>query len=153
MVLCRARHGYVFCEKLAKGCSRLAKVTISSSLSGLTINFPEIVVTCIREEPYLPQLVVEYGFTKIEAWMTLCKITVWNGPITVVQKECVVKQTRLPDARSQCIKKYGADFCSTLITSCFEVTNTEFLGEKPCAVCELPAKVYVCLQKGILLPH
>ncbi|VDK21446.1 unnamed protein product, partial [Anisakis simplex] len=149
LVLCRARHGLMFCNKLGAACAKLTQSTFPSDLAmvGMDAKIPELVAKCMIEEPYVAIMMVEYGFTKMDSWMSTCKITVWNGPITVVQKECVKKQTLLPDPRTVCVKKYGLDFCNKLIVACFEVKNKKIIGDVPCAACELPNVVNTCLSQ------
>ncbi|VDK19687.1 unnamed protein product [Anisakis simplex] len=148
VVLCRAKHGVTFCKRLGTACSKLTHVTLPDFTTDVSITMPVVIATCIREENYIATLFVEFGFQKVESWVSRCKITqITSGAITVVQKECLQKLSVEPDPRTVCVQKYGNEFCSLLIEACFKIKNIRLKGSVICPSCVLPEPVFECISK------
>uniref|UniRef100_A0A0M3JJI0 RB_B domain-containing protein n=1 Tax=Anisakis simplex TaxID=6269 RepID=A0A0M3JJI0_ANISI len=58
--LCRAKHGFEFCQKLSIACAQFTKVTIPTLVMDRFYKLPEVVTKCVSEGNHLPTYLPTY---------------------------------------------------------------------------------------------
>ncbi|VDK18719.1 unnamed protein product [Anisakis simplex] len=147
MIICMAKHGTEFCNKLPAACAALTHLQIPQYTFGMKL--PAAIAACISSEIFIGFCKRRYGAEQCLSWSKKCAIIDYSGNVilTTDAKNCMITRgSLLVNPMALCVTKYGVDFCDKLQMACSEIVGVPILPRKPGTLQQFLGTLGICIS-------
>ncbi|VDK52367.1 unnamed protein product [Anisakis simplex] len=139
IIMCKAKYGPVYCNRLGSACSELTGIPIPEQMAGNMYKLPDRILTCVASEYFMAICYARYGADECNVWKKECNVKSPVDKLTPDEQQCMESKRVL----QICLSTYGLEFCTKIEASCIAKVGLIFPNDP---VHILPASVTDCIS-------